>query len=434
MNYKLTSIILIATISVIYFSCATTETAVVKETAFINPPFEGVDVPIHSFSFNPTVDNEVFTPTGTRIFIPKNAIVGQDGKPITKQAELIFKEYHDMADVIASGIPMTYDSAGVADFVTAGMFTMTANLEGEELAIGKDAFIDVEMASFKDGKEYNFYELDPANKNWSYLGQNEPKTNERKVVQMEQFKDGNLIDFNINYSAHKELKPFSKIKWIYSGKKKKMDPFKNKWVFKERWRDITLETIDASKGDYIIHLKSNRKTFDFKASPYVVGDRGEFLAQLNSNIDGLNEAILEQKRKEEAIEMQANILREFKIRTFGACNWDTAKKRWLAAGNEIFDAEFTMKDHEILFSERVYFVDKTDDLVTNKMGSRWKEFMSAKDHDQAIIAVLDDNRVAICNTKSYRMARNSGKNSFELKPLKKRISNLSDLKELMTKL
>jgi hypothetical protein len=433
MNLKLTSIIMIAAISVIYLSCGTTET-VVEESSFINPPFEGVDVPVHSFSFNPTVDNEVFTPTGTRIFIPKNAIVDQNGKPITKQAELVFKEYHDMADVIASGIPMTYDSAGVGNFITAGMFTMTANLEGQELAIGKDAFIDVEMASFKDGKEYNFYELDSANKNWSYLGQNDPKPNERKVVQMEQFKDNNLIDFNINYSAHPELKPFSKIKWIYSGNQKKLDPFKNKWVFKERWRDITLETIDASKGDYIIHLKSNRKNFDFKASPYVVGDRGEFLAQLNSNIDNLNNVILEQKKREEAIEMQANILRAFKIRTFGACNWDTAKKNWLAAGNEIFDAQFTMKDHEILFSERIYFVDKTDDLVTNKMGSRWAEFMSAKGHDQAIIAVLDDNRVAVCSAKSYRNARNAGKDSFELKPIKKRISSLADLKELMTTL
>ena len=133
MNLKLTSIILIAALSVIYFSCGTTET-VVEEAAFIKPPFAGVDVPVHSFSFNPTVDNEVYTPTGTRIFIPKNAIVDQNGKPITKQAELVFKEYHDMADIIASGIPMTYDSAGVKYVLeSAGMVEIYAEQDGQPL-------------------------------------------------------------------------------------------------------------------------------------------------------------------------------------------------------------------------------------------------------------------------------------------------------------
>ena len=84
---------------------------------------------------------------------------------------------------------------------------------------------------YNSWNEFNFYQLDPENKNWSYLGQNEPKANGRKAVQMEKFKDDNLINFNINYSAHPELKPFNNIKWIYSGKSKKFDPFKNKWVF-----------------------------------------------------------------------------------------------------------------------------------------------------------------------------------------------------------
>ncbi len=422
---------LILTCPVLFSKCGNVASS---KLPVINPPFKGVDVFRNVFTLNPKTDNEFFTSSGTRIFVPQGAIVDNEGNPIEKNAELSFKEYHDLADVIVSGIPMVYDSAGTRNFVTAGMFDIRAETEGNPLKIAKDAFVQVDMASYKEGNEFNFYQLDEQNGNWGYLGTNQPIANERKQVQMQSFKDDNLIHFNIDYSSHPELQPFQDLQWVYAGSVESNSPFENKWVFEEKWRKIELETLDGVSGKYMIHLRAGSKRFSFEACPYILGDRDETISQLNADIANLDAVILAQKEREEAIALQADILRSFKIRSFGTCNWDTAKERLASQGFQFLDATMMTTNRPVSFSERVYCVDKTDDLMLNQMGGKWTDFVYSPEHDQAVFAVLDNNRVAICSSTNVRSSVLGSAPTFKLTTQEQKISSVADLRKVISQL
>ncbi|HRD40305.1 MAG TPA: hypothetical protein PLC65_16880, partial [Bacteroidia bacterium] len=72
--------------------------------------------------------------TKSKIKVPQNAFVNKAGPDIIGDVEIQYREMHDQADIIASGIPMTYDSAGTKyHFESAGMFDIKASQNGEQV-------------------------------------------------------------------------------------------------------------------------------------------------------------------------------------------------------------------------------------------------------------------------------------------------------------
>ncbi len=108
----------------------------------IVPPFEGDFRNDTVFIIDPTKETVVESPNGSSIEIPANVIVDADGNSIKSKVEMSFNQYHSTADIIGSGIPMLYDSAGVSNnFVSGGMFTLKAKSEGKERETQKMMFI-----------------------------------------------------------------------------------------------------------------------------------------------------------------------------------------------------------------------------------------------------------------------------------------------------
>jgi hypothetical protein len=137
----------------------------------IAPPIEGLDIPYTTYKVNAEKGAVLDFKTGSKLTIPKNAFVDADGKPLKGEVELRYREFHDAADFFVSGIPMTYDSAGVRyQFESAGMMEMLAYQDGQPVSMAPDKTINVELASAYKGTEYNLYKLDTLKNNWSCLG------------------------------------------------------------------------------------------------------------------------------------------------------------------------------------------------------------------------------------------------------------------------
>ena len=137
----------------------------------IHPPLEGVNIPYTIFKVNAEKGATLDFKTGSKIIISKNIFIGGNGKPLKGEVELRYREFHDALDFFVSGIPMTYDSAGVKyQFESAGMMEMLAfqNVKPVSMAQGKS--INVELASNYKGSEYNLYKLDTVKNNWACLG------------------------------------------------------------------------------------------------------------------------------------------------------------------------------------------------------------------------------------------------------------------------
>ncbi len=143
---------------------------------FISPPSKKLDVLYNSYKINSAKGGEIVHHTKSKLKIPKNAFVNKAGEQIVGDVEIQYREFHDQADIIASGIPMRYDSAGNSyTFESAGMFDVKGFKNGKEVFISPAAPITVEFASEYPTDTYNQYYLDTAGQKWNVIKHDTPQ-------------------------------------------------------------------------------------------------------------------------------------------------------------------------------------------------------------------------------------------------------------------
>jgi len=119
--------------------------------------FPNLQLPQSSHLIKTTEENTITTESGTEIFVPDNAFVDKNGKDVSGEVKLKYKEIRTPSDIIIEDIDMTFDSAGVTySFQTAGMFELTAIAGNEEVFLKDGKNIKVSYISNRDG-DYNFY-------------------------------------------------------------------------------------------------------------------------------------------------------------------------------------------------------------------------------------------------------------------------------------
>jgi hypothetical protein len=156
----------------------------------IAPPISGLNIPYTIFKVNAEKGGEFAFKTGSKLTVPQNAFTDENGKSLKGEVELHYREFHDPADFFVSGIPMTYDSAGVKyQFESAGMMEMLAFQNGKAVNMAPGKTINVELASNYKGTEYNLYKLDTLKNNWSCLGKDKVESNGNQKFNTQTSKD-----------------------------------------------------------------------------------------------------------------------------------------------------------------------------------------------------------------------------------------------------
>ncbi len=160
----------------------TKEDFVEKQAAYFNArpyvsqPFEQVNPTFASFKVNPN-DGGVFKyPSGSQLTVPAAAFVNEKGETLSGEVTLHYREMHDFIDFFVSGIPMTYDSAGVNyNLESAGMIEIFAEQNGKRVNMAPGKSINVELVSNVNTTPtlnippgYNIYKLDSTKRNWVY--------------------------------------------------------------------------------------------------------------------------------------------------------------------------------------------------------------------------------------------------------------------------
>lgn len=142
---------------------------------FIASPSSNLRIPYSSYKVNSQKGGELTHHTSSKIKIPKNSFVDKNGKDVIGDVTIEYREIHGPAEIIASGIPMSYDSAGVKNTLSsAGMFDIIGTQNGEPVYIKPGKDISVELASETAEDKYNQYFLDTVEKNWTYLKRDHP--------------------------------------------------------------------------------------------------------------------------------------------------------------------------------------------------------------------------------------------------------------------
>lgn len=151
---------------------------------YVNPPLKGLNVPFSSYIIHVNKASTIKHKTGSLIIIPKNAFVNANDELVTGKVEIRYREFKDIAEIFASGIPMIYDSANIEyHFESAGMIEILAFQNGKPVFMNPKKKIDIEMTSDYSGNAYNLYSLDTSNRKWVYIGKDKViEKNESSVI------------------------------------------------------------------------------------------------------------------------------------------------------------------------------------------------------------------------------------------------------------
>lgn len=149
---------------------SSTKTSTASNKPFILAPSPKLRVPYSTYRVNAAKGGTITHPSKTKVHIPQNSFVNKAGDAISGEVTIEYREFHDVGDIVLSGIPMRYDSAGTAyQFESAGMFDIKGSQNGEPVFIKPGKKIEVDLASLSAEQKFNQYYLDTLAQNWQYL-------------------------------------------------------------------------------------------------------------------------------------------------------------------------------------------------------------------------------------------------------------------------
>lgn len=421
----------------------------------IAPPFENVHVPFQSYAVPPNEAKTLEFPTGSSIEIPANAFVDASGNPITEPVTVRYREFHNAAEILASGIPMKVmqENGEAADMQSAGMFEIKGEVQGQPVFVAEDKAINVNMASYVNDHVYDFWSYDEEVGNWSSQGPSTAEPNEAKqatllaletkektisqpVKPVKFDKNKPVLNFDINYKAFPELEAMQGIMWQYTGNNPKEDPLANKWIFKEEWDFAELKPL-AQKGQYQLNLRSEKKQF---TTPVVASQQGndfeEAMATYDQNLKEYQANMLTTAERRQFAMQQADFLRSFQVSGFGVYNYDLLIKYpeslILAA-----DFEFDVKIPNLKQMTTIFLVTQEGRSVVKYNPSSWDKFVINPNMDNRMVAVLPGNRIATFSQADFdaqmaEMKRNNkGAYTFKMKVQEQEVFAVTDIQQIL---
>lgn len=415
----------------------------------IAPPLEKVNVPYHEMKVTAEKGGNLSLDNGTIIEIPKDAFVDKNGKVVTGEVEIAYREFHNAAEIIASGIPMT-DKTGQKYMQTAGMFEVKGSVADEAVAIADGKSLNVKMASFvDDGQNYDFFYFDEATGEWQTQGTAKPQENTAKAAKLQKLpklpeqpvkpqapkKEVEQFEFNVNYKKFPELKAYEGVMWQYAGNDPKKDPTNNEWVFNEDWPDMILKK--AGNGNYEIELSSDTKEFVMEVKPVLEGKNlQKAMAEFDKRQEKYKEIKEARKQEEERLAQEADFLRSFQVQQFGVYNWDV----WKQPQRMLVKASFDFGQDSYDFNKiSVFLITADNRSVVRYYPQDFDKFSFNPNDNNEMVAILPNNKMGVFSKEDFKSLdldaiRSQGENAhhtFKMTVTDQAIQSMDDLNDVL---
>lgn len=420
--------------------------AVDDPSPLVNPPLPEADIPFQTFTVNARKGGTWSLPNGTIIEVPKGIFVDADEKPVKGEVTIHYREFHDAADIILSGITMKYDDEGTErDFQTAGMMEIRGTQEGESVFIRDGEEIQVRMASFTDEDDYNLYFLDPQ-EGWEDIGKariepnNEKKRGIQQVAALPQeprkpamitSTDGG-ISFNVDYSEFPELKPFKGLKW------KPIDQAyadENEWALTKTWSSIELKEVNKDDLEYTILLSHRKGSFELDVTPmFTAEDHAKEMVRFDKKLKRFNKIKKDREQKMALLNTQADIRRSFKVAGFGTYNCDRFFRNpntWTLNVDMIIPSDFEgLTDKEM----DVYHIAGNNRMVVPYVMEDLKSFNYFPQDENYLVVLFPDKTIGVVKPKEFEKVSTKGtrleehKHTFKVQQVQHKIQNAADLR------
>lgn len=328
----------------------------VVDFAQVAPPIPGQEVAFTSFTIETSSEQVIELDNGTQITIPANSLLDGQGNPITGKATLQYREFHDVVDVLFSGIPMGVMNGEKKEiFQTAGMMEIHAEQDGQSLSVDPNKPISVEMASYRfaEGSQqttpegYGQYFFNEEKGQWETLkAQDQPQPNPRLAQATEAdssspmpaapkkprkaTKPNETFNFAVDYSKFPELADYKDISWEYASiaEAGTVNPNTDSWVFTEAWKTASIESRKGSKEIFYIKLNRPGKEAKMIVRPVVSNESYAAAMQIYQRQQAQYKALRKQRDAAQSLaEQRAKSVSLFSVANFGIYNIDRFYKR-----------------------------------------------------------------------------------------------------------
>jgi hypothetical protein len=325
-----------AGIALVFVACTSTDSETAGTRA-VNKPWKDISPPTQEFTFNAESGDTITLNDGTCIRIPGGILVDSKGATVTGEVTLDYTTMYTPAEIIASGIPMDYDSAGANyNFQSAGMFEMNASQGEEQLAIKQGNSIDMDFPTTRKDETYSFYRYDgAAANNWSFQNVPEVDSNQTRLaleeaiaeatvppVKPEEYVAGTpVIDLEFELDKHPELSGYEGVIWQYAGSGK--NPEDNRWIYNEVWTTADLGLADRAQGTYNLYLKNDKKAFSTMIRPVLKGANYEdAIAEFTTRMEKFESEEAVRREEAERVRTIPPYMSSLSVLVFGIHNLD----------------------------------------------------------------------------------------------------------------
>jgi hypothetical protein len=433
---------------------------VVAKPAFVQPPLPQANVPYQTYTFEAEKGAELTYKTGTKISIPANALLDEAGKPVKGEVSLAYREFHDALDVVVSGIPMQYDSAGTRQSLqTAGMFDIRAQQAGKNLRLATGKQANIEMASWQADADYNFYSLDTVKGNWVYKTREKVIVNEtkqREKYALEQMRAqlpatrfvlnvGNAFDISVDDDdtkmQNKALKNafmqrFQGYKVGYLGEVYAYQAIQVMGLGEHPAHNLVWELVGSTvlpilpapqkpetvidtdikplgNGTYFIAFYKgwiNRDNPNRQPIASIVAKPimriASLLAHSPEKWQAEETQLMEKVRQEEErIKQMADVFRPIAINNFGIHNFDRYLKDDLVKQVMFVDASFKLQGESKNLGAKelknIFYINPKIRSSAEYKGGNWNLFGIVPEPTVRILAILDNYRIAVVKPEDY---------------------------------
>lgn len=382
----------------------------------------------NTFDVDAAAGAVIQTDKGSRITIPENAFVNENGEPLKGLVQIRFEEFHDFADIASSGISMFYDSAGVrSDLRSGGMFRIAGSQNGESIQIAEGKELGVDLTSINDTPCYNFYKQEENGK-WNYLhtsngvkpdslqGLNLPNNPSNQDL-------SNALSIDIDYTDIPELNMYRSLIWRYVGDKipRVMTSFNHKTA-----KIVPVEGVFMT---YELIIQKQGKTYKMKIQPILTGK------DLDLAISKYQHTIEQMQMDPNSIYYKPKMVRNVTIDGFGTYNWDVKNKR----GEDQVSFPLLAKiDGKEPADIRISLISFTENIVVNYDKSNFSEFSFDPNSKNLLIAFYEGDQIAVLHPSKVKdLAKFNGKKEYipvDFKSTNKKKASSKDLKQLICEL
>src|SRR3989338_399247 len=421
--------ILLSAASILLFGCTSNQELTNEtnknedlQTSAIRP-LEGISSDPLLFSVDAIRRDTILLGNGGSVIFQENSFVDDQGHPVSGMVNVHWQEFHSLADIAVSGIPMRYDSSGISyDLVSGGMFTIRATQGAKKLQLASGKQATVNLISMQDTPCYNFYELDETTGKWDYQSTATAEiVHQENVRQLASSKKENmLLDMREDVRPMPELNQQEIVGWVAADP---LDAETETWL-ESNFAATKLLRRNAD-GTYQVEVKIRKRTEEFRIRPYTTKEAQLATRKKERKLQAdLDEILAYQQRL-----AVGKVVRSIEIPNFGTYNWDIAYKR---KNSVIFAAnfEFPVKTNKSLIS--LFLISPDENAVVKYDATGSDLFSYDPDKRNCLIAIMPDNRLMVVDNENIRKVRKSSTSgkvtgSFEFKDAGVTVRSAADI-------